>query len=368
MKSIKPLFLNAPTHAQFHGLQGTVDDPDRRSLLLLVSIKNSEQCQGVYLKCSIQSALALKFHVSMLLGDELYKYNLATDDQTPEEKSQEALQLGRDFMTQQLPYILEALQLSHLKPMMTESIPPSEWVHFINEKAEEAGIAFKIYTWSDWAHMHEPFIHQHQATLQALMNHPELKEAIHQFEINYLQRFTSRLEMTSDKVRHYRTQYVAEECLYILSGAINEHCNYIAYPSQALSPFLVALNLIRTESQFHDLALELLESKLTYLTIKFSGRSSHQRSWSQQSYGSDSTSRSEHLMDELSLTSPTNFSQPSTPRVTPRVTPRPDRTQPDANPVNSLFFLSHSDSCATHEAKQPPLIKPLPRSLGFLKN
>lgn len=232
----------------FNGkLKKSINNLKSSKILILISIKGNEYCAGEYLQASITEALTSHGEVTLLIADEVYWNNLASDvpcdiEETNRLKSQ-ARQLGAEFIAENLLNIVTPLGLAETyQHVNAKDWDADQLVKWINTISRKNGLTFNMMRWVDWTTNPHSTFSQHQPQLENLMStHPQLIASV-ELEAKKFASRHSKEHQDSLWLQRSR-QYLREETPAIIWLAAQLGYEFIAYPGEVIAPFVAAKKL-----------------------------------------------------------------------------------------------------------------------------
>lgn len=194
------------------------------SCLILISIKDKEECAGKYLEAIAKHATKTFRKTTFLLVDEPHWHNLKMNsDLTPEELKQKADQMGEAWFTENEKSFISLLNLGADTLNQFEKFSVVEKIQFLNEKSKN----FQIKRWSDWLNLLDADRDKIIATYET---NPDLKSAL----ITTAEEFAKRhCREGSNNFNHYlksSKDYLLEESYPIMVVGAQQGFDFIAYP------------------------------------------------------------------------------------------------------------------------------------------
>lgn len=255
--------------------------------LILLSIQGNEHCQGEYLELITNQALRLHTAVTFLIGDELQWHNLKKEtdhSETIVDLKQEAIALGDQYLTNNLPYFLNAITTEYpefdKERFILENTgkPISEQIAALNVVGCELGTSFKIMRWQEWINNPAHDFVQKQTDILAQFDIPDtaLNQSLRASTNEYLKR-KKKCGLSEEEVSFLKTQstgYIKEECSAIIWIGAALRINVIAYPGRLMQVFQDTKDtfvLTQEASRAHSLSIgvEAPDAVVNQIEIKF---------------------------------------------------------------------------------------------------
>lgn len=261
---------------KFNGKKDHLPTVAGSKLLCLVSILNNEKCEGPYLKANIETAMKQGFHMTIIMVDLPYAFNLwqepNPEDLGKKECEKYALRLGRQYLIRNLPWIKDALQLpTMLSEEIIQSKSTDELIQWVNQEAVKSTQSmklddqhaqrkqltpkFEILNWQQWMSRHQTFFEQNQELVNRHMLHPDMQRSIELSSDAYLTRFAQQ-QNELEKAKSKR--YIETETCGLILGAIAANYQFMSYPSKIMPAFDMLIKQIKKDQFFSNVNLEYL--------------------------------------------------------------------------------------------------------------
>lgn len=234
--------------AQFGARTKSIPDVATIKNVVLLSIKNKVECEGVHLGAMVTAAFTssknpnqTKF-TTFLIADEIHWHNLKSTQEPPLEEEirlrEQASVLGLAYFEAQLKYFLLPLKLSEEE--FNQKYPSKtsfEKIKKLNEIAKENNMGYEVIFWRDWVNRAPDIYKQQQKTIQGLyFTEDSLNKSIAEQALKFVGR--NKTEKDIDPLKLSASEgYLREESHGVMWLAAYWGYHFISYPGSMPSPF-----------------------------------------------------------------------------------------------------------------------------------
>ena len=217
-----------------NGLKGT-------KVILFVSIVGNKYCSGAYLEASIANAIDQHGQTKILLADQVYWNNLVQhetiDITTQQQLMATAIEIADEFIVNNLPHILRPLGIEEVE--FRNRSGSLSVVETINNLAKEKGVNFEFVRWAEWVNGTETKLAE---VAKILEDNPEMQMSIEETAKEFASRHSA--EANPDLWILRSNLYLREEVPAVVWLSVTRGYNFIAYPGDVVSPFVIATELL----------------------------------------------------------------------------------------------------------------------------
>jgi len=220
---------------------------NQTKVLLLLSIQGNSFCCKEFLEATVKNALLAHQQTTLLVADEVYWHNLKiTADPTDEEKKAlktEALQLGNDYLEDNMPFIFDGLELSYQDFVAYHpDLKGDSLVDATNQWFKEKGLHVEVVRWNQWVNNQWPdYAHVKQTLYDYYDQSPLLQQSIAQTAHDFSRRHQKEGDSSLWEMRSQG--YLREESPAVMWLAAKLGFQFIAYPGEKIAPFQMTQSL-----------------------------------------------------------------------------------------------------------------------------